>query len=111
MDATLITQVLLNLLENAARNSPERGMILVDLHKQADYARFEISDEGQGIPDEIVGNLFEANGPGRQAFIDSAPGIGLGLSICSTIIHAHGGAIEAHNREEGGARLIFKLPL
>ena len=111
MDAALITRVLQNLLENAARNSPERGMILVDLRKQASYARFEISDEGGGIPADIVDHLFESDVPGREAFVDTAKGIGLGLSVCRTIIRAHGGKIEAYNKDEGGARLVFWLPI
>jgi two-component system sensor histidine kinase KdpD len=111
MDATLISQVLINLLENAAKNSPERGMILVDLRKQAPYARFEISDEGGGIPDELEGRLFESYLPGGEPFVNTERGAGLGLSICQTIVRAHGGQIEGHNRDEGGAKFVVLLPL
>jgi two-component system sensor histidine kinase KdpD len=208
MDATLIAQVLINLMENAAKNSPDQGLILVDLQRQGAYARFEISDEGGGIPEDMVGRLFEsyarrtapgaaigaavgaiatatagagaavasasagaaagaigkagaeasvaavagasagtatagagaealeATAPGAGAVAAEAPepagatdvadatgaaklaadidktrGAGLGLSICHTIVHAHGGRIDASNREEGGAKFVVLLPL
>jgi K+-sensing histidine kinase KdpD len=72
MDATLIAQVLINLMENAAKNSPDQGLILVDLQKQGSYARFEISDEGGGIPEDMVGRLFEPYA--RRAGAAGAPG-------------------------------------
>ena len=111
MDATLIQQVLINLIENAAKNSSEREMILVDLQRQKDWARFEVADNGHGIPAHMLDSLFESYTPQRDQSADTARGLGLGLSICRTIIHAHGGYIEGYNRESGGATFHFLLPL
>lgn len=111
MDATLISQVIINLLENAAKNSPENGLILFNVSKQGNCASFSISDSGKGIPESALENLFEpcaiSNGPSP----DSSRGLGIGLSICQAIVKAHGGKIDGRNREDGGARFCFTLPL
>ena len=113
MDATLISQVLINLLENSVRNSEPGALILLDLRKQCGYARFDVSDSGRGIPEHMLDNLFEINptAPAPVEVVDTARGMGIGLSICRTIIAAHGGTIEGHNRKEGGAKFFFLLPL
>jgi len=111
MDGTLISQVLINLLENAIKNSEEGALVLVNLKKQDDYARFEVIDHGSGISAHLMDNLFEIHTQGEDATIDVSSGIGIGLSICQTIVQAHGGSIEGHNREEGGAKFSFMLPL
>jgi len=110
MDATLISQVIINLLENAVRNSEEGTLVLFTLTLKDRFALFEISDRGGGIPSHILDNLFEVQAQEGIA-ADSSRGFGIGLSICRTIIHAHGGAIEGHNREKGGAKFSFMLPL
>jgi len=99
MDAILITQVLINLLENAVKNSPAGAPVQLSLCRNDGFAQFEVSDRGRGIPDEFVGRLFEAHGPG------------LGLSICKTIVDAHGGKITGENRRDGGAVFRVMLPL
>lgn len=114
MDATLISQVLINLLENAIKNSDEGALVLLTLKKKGDFARFEVCDHGRGIPEQLLSNLFELHSPHSESEdlgADSSKGLGIGLSICKTIIQAHGGEIEGCNREEGGARFIFTLPL
>ncbi len=111
MDATLISQVLINLLENAIKNSEEGALVLLTLKKKGRTARFEVSDHGRGIPKHLLSNLFEIYSQAEDRGADSSKGLGIGLSICKTIIQAHGGEIQGYNREEGGARFIFTLPL
>lgn len=111
MDATLISQVLINLLENAVKNSEEGALVLLTLKQKGDFARFEVTDHGNGIPERLLENLFEIHTQHGDQVIDASRGIGIGLSICATIVKAHGGGIEGHNREEGGAKFTFTLPL
>ena len=111
MDAVLISQVLINLLENAVKNSDEDSLVLLTLTKQEGFAKFEVSDHGCGIPEHLIDSLFEIHPSSEDAVSDTSRGIGIGLSICKTIILAHGGTIEGGNRAEGGAKLSFLLPL
>jgi len=111
MDAILISQVIINLLENAIKNSPEDSLILFSLENRGGYARFEISDNGQGIPEHLLDNLFEAHPPEREQAVDASRGMGIGLSICKTIVKAHDGFIEGHNKDNGGAVFVFDLPI
>ena len=111
MDAILISQVFINLLENAVKNSPAASRIEFSLFKENDFARFDIVDNGRGVPSQIVDTLFDANAPVREQSADSTSGIGIGLSICKTIIDAHDGRITGGNRQEGGAVFSVELPL
>lgn len=111
MDGSLISQVLINLLENAAENSPDGSLILVDLKKKDNYAEFDIMDNGSGISENLLDNLFEVHAAPRGQSPDVPRGTGLGLSICQTIVQAHGGNIEGQNRDKHGAKFSFRLPL
>lgn len=110
MDATLIAQVIMNLLENAAKHS-DNNSILVNLKKVGNKALFEVVDSGKGISEEDFPYLFESFVPSGGKSSDSSRGMGIGLSICMSIIKAHNGKIEAKNRKEGGANFSFTLPL
>ena len=110
MDATLISQVIINLLENAVKSSNEGALVLFTLKLKDRYAHFEVSDRGCGIPGHILDNLFEIH-TNDEVAADASMGFGIGLSICRTIVLAHGGVIEGHNREKGGAKFSFMLPL
>lgn len=111
MDGTLIAQVLINLLENAIKHSPKESAVEVNLKKNEAWALFEVIDHGKGIADEDFPYLFTSYVPDGNKSPDSSRGMGIGLSICMTIIKAHGGTMEAHNRAEGGALFQFTLPL
>ena len=112
MDSTLITQVLINLLENAVKNSPEESLIEVAVHKKGKLALFEVLDRGSGIPEEKLPYLFEHNFlEAKKTSRDYEEGMGLGLSISTSIIKAHQGEISAANRTGGGAVFRFTLPL
>lgn len=110
MNARLILQVLVNLIDNAIKHSGPSSLIEVRAWKDENTVRFAVSDNGGGIGSEDPERLFarfyatEHNGSGRR-------GIGLGLSICKAIVEAHGGTMTARNNQQGGATFEFALPL
>lgn len=110
MDATLIEQVIINLLENAVYHSHSEAPIDLNITVQDGFARFAVTDHGCGIPAERLDSLFDGGTPTPNSSGDSHKGMGIGLSICKTIITAHGGTITASN-ETQGARFTFTLPL
>jgi two-component system sensor histidine kinase KdpD len=111
MDGTLIEQVLINLLENAVKHSGDDSLIEVKVKRDGKEAIFEVVDNGEGISDEDFPYLFDSYVPNRRRSADSSRGMGIGLSICMSIIKAHNGRIEAVNKKEGGAIFRFALPL
>jgi two-component system sensor histidine kinase KdpD len=111
MDGTLIEQVIINLIENAIKHSGDDTIINVTLKKEDDMAEFEVSDNGEGISDQDFPYLFESYVPNGKRTSDSSRGMGIGLSICMSIVKAHQGKMEAFNRNEGGAVFRFTLPL
>lgn len=113
MEARLIQQVLVNLLDNAVKHTPADREIAVTVTEdvEAGAARFAVLDRGSGIPPEALPHLFQMFFTVGSREASSKKGIGLGLSICQSIIEAHGGSITAENREGGGAVFTFTLPL
>lgn len=109
MDSTLISQVTINLLANAVKNSPGGGLVLLTLSSNDQYATVEVSDNGAGISPDMLDKLFDRYTQARAA--DGSRSTGIGLSICQTIIHAHGGVIQGRNRTHGGAIFTYSLPL
>ncbi len=111
MDGTLIEQVIINLIENAIKHSGSDSLITVILKKEKDMAVFEVSDHGEGIAEKDFPYLFESYVPDGLRTADSSRGMGIGLSICMSIVKAHQGKMEAYNQPEGGAVFRFSLPL
>ncbi|MGI5965857.1 MULTISPECIES: DUF4118 domain-containing protein [Anaerotruncus] len=112
MDGKLIIGVLTNLLDNAAKHTREGSRILVSVTRLPEgKARFEVRDNGGGIKPELLGHIFESFVGSQTDQSDSHRGIGLGLSICQSIVEAHGGVIRGFNNNEGGATFQFDLPL
>lgn len=109
VDARLIVQVLVNLLDNAVKNTKENGIIRLNVSYQNSRAYFVVEDNGRGIEpgkeEAIFGEFVSLSGKGP----DQKHGMGLGLAICREVVKAHGGEIRAENRPEGGARFIFWL--
>ena len=108
-DRRRIVQVLVNLLTNAARHSPESSAIRVSAVREGLFVAVSVSDEGRGIPAERLPDLFR-----KFSVVQSGePGgdTGLGLAICRGIVEAHGGRIRAESDGPGlGARFTFTLP-
>jgi len=111
MDGTLIEQVLINLIDNAIKHSGDGTKIHVDVKKDHDKAVFEVSDNGDGIPEQDIPYIFDGISSQGNRSSDSSRGTGIGLSICMSIIKAHNGTMEAENLEEGGALFRFTLPI
>ena len=112
MDALLITQVINNLLDNAQRHSGDLTVtVTIKMLEENGYVKFSISDTGPGIRADLLPVLFEMRSAQHPQGADASRGLGIGLSICKTIIEAHGGWIEAQNLPEGGACVSFWLPM
>ena len=109
MDAILIEQVLFNLLENAAYHS---GCTWIRLFVETEDASaiFTVRDNGSGIPEELLPHIFTPGHHSRNQDTDRRRNMGIGLSVCSAIIKAHGGILSAANAAEGGAVFRFTLP-
>lgn len=111
MEPMLVKQVMVNLLENAIRHSGDTQHITLHLFRQDDWAVVEVRDRGKGLSSEIcqavqAGKQLEKNLSG-----DKSRGMGIGLSVCQSIIKAHGGFFVAGNNPEGGAVFRFGLPM
>jgi two-component system sensor histidine kinase KdpD len=108
IDSTLIEQVLVNLLENAAKYSPPHSEIDLSARYEGNEVVIEVADRGPGVPPGDEERIF---GKFYRAHPTLAGGVGLGLTICRAIVEAHGGRIWAFNRADGGATFRFTLPL
>ena len=108
MDAMLITQVILNLVENALKYGGESKRVLITVSRGEREALLTVRDHGMGILPEKQDTLFSGRTIPRD---DSRHGLGIGLSICKTIVNAHHGRIWAENCADGGAEFNFTLPL
>ena len=111
MDPVLIEQVLMNLLENAVFHSHGMKHLWLRVVLQNKYAVFFVEDDGCGIPDAKMEYLFTGL-PDSKAPVDSTrSNMGIGLSVCRTIIKAHGSELKARNRPDGGASFSFALEM
>jgi two-component system, OmpR family, sensor histidine kinase KdpD len=109
VDATLIVQVFSNLFDNISKYTPRGTRVYVSAALDGRLVRVLVEDEGPGLPAGEPARLFDKFQRGHDE--GSVVGVGLGLAICQAIIRAHGGKIEAHRREAGGARFEFTLPI
>lgn len=109
MDFTLIIQVLVNVLDNAIKYSPEGSLIEISAHTVDETARLQIADRGLGIPSEDLLRVFDKFY--RVQRPESVTGTGLGLSISKGIVEIHKGQIQAHVRDGGGTVITIELPL
>ena len=110
MDARMIAQVIINLLDNAMKHTKEGGSISLSVSYRDHKAYFVIEDDGDGVPEELRERIFDEFVSGGDKSTDQKRGIGLGLTICKEVVHAHGGDIWEENRNAGGARFIFWIP-
>ena len=109
MDAMLIEQVINNLLENAHFHSGSEKPIELKVRTENGVLYITIKDHGKGIDPKRLPTLFDGGGVNTNESGDSHKGMGIGLSICKTIINAHGGTIQAANHADG-AMFTFTLP-
>jgi two-component system sensor histidine kinase BaeS len=106
VDSQRIREVLINLLSNALRHSPDGGTITLDGGRTAAGVVIRVADCGPGIPERELARVFE-----RFYKSPGSPGSGLGLSIAKSLVEAHGGAIHAANALDGGTVVSVILPV
>ncbi|MBE6861131.1 MAG: DUF4118 domain-containing protein [Ruminococcus sp.] len=112
MDALLIEQVIINMLENAVFHAKGMTELSLKVKTKNNIAVFEVSDNGCGIPKERLENLFGGYLERTDVPADSSRNnMGIGLSVCASIIKAHGGTISAENLKSGGAVFRFTLEM
>ena len=110
MDAILIEQVLMNLLENAAVHG-HSSAICLSVKRESGGALFTVQDNGGGIPEELLPDIFSPVLRSGAAAADNRRNMGIGLSVCCSIVKAHGGVMSAANVQPHGAVFRFMLPI
>lgn len=111
IDARLIMQVIINIVNNAIKYTPKGSMIKVTTKKINQFLSLEISDNGEGIPDDQKDKLFEMFYTCNNLNGDSRRGLGLGLALCKSIIEAHDGSIKIIDNYPKGSIFVISLPL
>ena len=110
MDARLIIQVIINIVDNAIKYTPAGSEIRITAEKKENTVSVRISDNGAGIPDSIKPRVFEMFFTGESTIADNRRSLGLGLSLCKSIINAHGGEITLTDNTPHGSVFTFTLP-
>ncbi|MEG2396232.1 MAG: sensor histidine kinase KdpD [Oscillospiraceae bacterium] len=110
MDARLIVQVIINIVDNAIKYTPIGSEITIETSKKNDKVIVKISDNGDGINDEAKVRIFDMFYTANTKLADSRRGLGLGLALCKSIITAHGGDITVYDNKPKGAVFSFTLP-
>lgn len=111
MDALLIEQVLKNLLENVADHGGSATEAVLKLRITGNRAVFSVADNGDGIPEPLLGHLFDADALDKIKFNgDTTRGMGIGLELCRSVVTLHGGEIRGYNKDKG-AVFEFWLPM
>ena len=112
VDARLIIQVLINLLDNALKYTEEGSEITVSIRKFGSlFAEVSVSDNGPGIPDKDKNEIFEKFYRGENKIADNRRSLGLGLYLCKSIVEAHGGKISVKDHVPKGSVFSFTVPL
>jgi two-component system, OmpR family, sensor histidine kinase KdpD len=110
-DGVLVEQVLLNLLDNAHKYTPDGTPITISAYVRSEEAVVEVSDAGPGLSPGEEQNIFDKFVRGAAGVTHGRRGAGLGLAICRAIVEIHGGRIWAENLPGGGARFAFTIPM
>jgi signal transduction histidine kinase len=110
IDAERVGRVLDNLVSNALHHTPARGLVRIAAHRERELLIVEVEDSGPGFNEAELDALFQPFVRGEISRSRKTGGAGLGLSIAKGFVEAHGGAIEAFNKDDGGAVFRFSLP-
>ncbi len=111
MDARLITQVLINLINNAIKNTPAGSDIRIESRQAGNEAIITVRDNGPGIADKMKPHVFEMFYTGPNKVADGRRGLGLGLALCKSIVEAHHGRITLTDNTPSGCCFTFTLPI
>lgn len=109
-DKSSISEVLINLIDNAIKYSHEGSSVEVRAYKQGEFVNFEITDHGIGMPSNVVNNLFKKFYRSHRSR-ESVAGTGIGLYISKAIIDSHGGYITVKSAPDQGSTFTFSLPI
>ncbi len=110
VDVHLIIQVIINLIDNAVKYTPEGSVICLETEKKDGKVLVKVSDNGPGISEEEKSHVFEMFYNGKKDISDSRRSMGMGLALCKSIIEAHGGQIRVASNYPSGATFLFSLP-
>ena len=110
VDAKLIVQVVINLVDNAIKYTPRGSLIEIRTQKQGNQVVVSVADNGPGIPDEQKKRVFDMFYSGANQIADSRRSLGLGLYLCKSIVNAHGGTISVSDNHPNGTVFTFTLP-
>lgn len=111
MDVRLIVQVIINIINNAIKYTPAGSQIVLRAERWGSMVEVSIADDGPGISDEAKAHLFDMFYTASQGKADNRRGLGLGLSLCRSIVSAHGGTISVTDNSPRGSVFTFTLPL
>lgn len=111
MDASLMIQVLVNIINNAVKYTPVDSKITLQTRREDDKVVVEVLDDGPGISDDAKMKVFDLFYTTENTQVDSNRGLGLGLSLCKSIIVAHGGKIYVRDNHPRGVGIVITLPL
>ena len=109
VDAKLMVQVVINIVDNAVKYTPPGSTIVISTEKRKDKVIVKIADDGPGIPDEAKPRIFDMFYTGAGKIADSRRSLGLGLALCKSIIDAHGGTLSVSDNKPHGAVFTFTL--
>jgi len=111
-DPDRIAQVLVNLIGNAIKFSPEKSTIVLEAEATGQFVKIRVKDQGRGIPREKLQEIFKEFAQVEERDAREKGGSGLGLTICKALVEMHGGSIWAENNanNEAGTSFIFTLP-
>ena len=109
MDAKLITQVIINIVNNAIKYTQQGSVIQVDYGNEDDMVYVRISDNGPGMDANSKEHAFDMFYTGQNKIADSKRSMGLGLALCKSVVEAHGGTIEITDNDPSGCVFTFYL--
>ena len=110
MDAKLIIQVIINLVDNAIKYTPVGSDIQITAENKEGFVSVSVTDDGNGIPDPMKPRVFEMFYTGDNKIADSRRSLGLGLALCKSIVNAHGGEITLTDNLPHGSIFTFTIP-
>ncbi len=110
IDAKLIVQVIINIIDNAIKYTPAESEIVISTKRARDFVEIKIADNGPGIDEEVKKHIFEMFYSGTNKIADSRRSLGLGLYLCKAIIDAHGGELSVADNVPCGTIFTFTLP-
>ena len=109
-DARLIIQVIINLVDNAIKYTPAGSHITITTKQNEKHTEISVADNGAGIPDSEKEKVFQMFYSGSNPIADCRRSLGLGLSLCKSIITAHGGKIAVSDNAPAGTIFTFTIP-